>query len=157
MILKRYIASFAIAMMVLMMVLTTGCGREETSSAPSQIKGETPTAQLEANRKDAAKVKDALKGARLAARGLAVAERRIETAKKEARAALGAGATDEQVLAELNGNPSKYPDWKRALADRDELEKKVAQERANGRNAARQLLLEKQGRDASSRHPQTKK
>ena len=41
----------------------------------------------------------------------------------KARAALPAGATDEEVKAELDGHPEKYPEWK-------ELSEKIVQDNA---------------------------
>lgn len=141
MILKRYTAFVALSALALMTVFTAGCGREETACAPVQTKDMTPEERLAENRRDAAKVNDAMKDARLAARGLEVAKRRIKSAEDAARAALGTGATDAQVHAELEKNPVKYPDWKRALADRDQLEERLKQGLAKGRGEARRLLM----------------
>ena len=47
----------------------------------------------------------------------------MEAVIAKARAALPAGATDEEVKAELDGNPEKYPEWK-------SLNEKIAKDNA---------------------------
>ena len=47
----------------------------------------------------------------------------MEAVIAKARAALPQGATDEEVKAELDGNPEKYPEWK-------SLNEKIAKENA---------------------------
>ena len=55
------------------------------------------------------------------ARNETVAE--METVIAKARASLPNGATDEEVKAELDGHPEKYPDWK-------SLNEKIAKDNA---------------------------
>ena len=71
------------------------------------------------------------------ARNATVSE--MEAVIAKARAALPAGATDEEVKAELDGHPEKYPDWKglneRIAKDNAAIEGslKDAQERVRAR------------------------
>lgn len=57
-------------------------------------------------------LKDVLKARKplVRARNATVSE--MESIIAKARAALPAGATDEDVKAELDGHPEKYPEWK---------------------------------------------
>lgn len=79
-----------------------GCGKGETPPAYDRTKDETYRQELKdviANRKPLVK-----------ARNETVSE--MEAVIAKARAALPAGATDDEVKAELEGHPEKYPEWK---------------------------------------------
>ena len=89
-----------------------GC-RKEQSSAYDRTKDPAHRQEL----KDVMNARKPL----VKARNETVSE--MEAVIAKARAALPAGATDEEVKAELDGNPEKYPEWK-------SLNEKIAKDNA---------------------------
>ena len=111
-----------------------GCERKEAVSPEP-----TPSAMTNAPKKVALRADDAAYQAQLkdhiaAQRSVNVAREKIlarmEQVRERARKALPEGATDEQVKAELEGNPRKYPAWGELVAalakNQEELENKKA-------------------------------
>ncbi len=79
-----------------------GCKTSPQTPGYDRTKDETYRHEL----KDVMKARKPL----VKARNETVSE--MEAVIAKARAALPAGATDEEVKAELDGHPEKYPDWK---------------------------------------------
>ena len=112
-----------------------GCERKEAVSPepPAPAVTNAPAKQA-ASRTDDAAYQAQLKDHVAAQRNVNVEREKIlarmEQVRERARKSLPAGATDEQVKAELEGNPRKYPAWGElvsALAkNKEELEDKKA-------------------------------
>lgn len=130
-----------------------GCERREAAPSSPQSapkgqsaatpKGTSPTS-IEARAKD--KDYQAELQASIAAQRRTMAERakiesRIAELRERARKALSEGATDAQVLAELENNPRKYPAWRELSAA---MKANVAEEeklKAVAQSALRQRIL----------------
>ena len=94
-----------------------GCGREEQAApaAPAE-----PAAKRSVSRADDTNYQAQVRGM-IDANRRTYAERqgilaRMEQVRERARKALPANATDEQVMAEIEGNPQKYPAWRELVA-----------------------------------------
>ena len=130
-----------------------GCERRDAaSSSPASApkgqpaatqKGPSPTS-IEARAKD--KAYQAMLQGSVGAQRRTLAERekiesRLARLRERARKALPEGATDAQVLAELENNPRKYPAWRELSAA---MKANVAEEeklRAAAQSALRQRIL----------------
>lgn len=89
----------------------TGCTDEKKlDRKPSRTKDPVYQQQL----KDSLQEQKQINKARFAV------ERELEAVVAQARAALPKDATDEQVKAELDGHPEKYPTWKKLHAKAEE-------------------------------------
>jgi len=75
----------------------------------------------------------------------------MERLRERARAALPDGATDEQVTAELEGNPQKYPAWRELGAARRRAEEAIERNRAAAQATVRRRVL----REVSEQVPRT--
>lgn len=117
-----------------MLVFAVGCDRED-KPVPAQ---KEPAAKP-MSRMDDPKYLEQLKGhiaeQKTVARELNDIERKMEFQRRRARAALGAGATDAQVVAELESNPVKYPEWKHLVGRRSAAEKDMKDRKAKARAA----------------------
>ena len=138
-----------------MLVIAVGCDREKGALPPEQKAAK----DLPSRASDAAylnRLKDLRNGQKKAASERNDIEKKMELERKRARAALGEKATDEQVLAELESNPVKYPQWKYLVGSRNaaEGELKNAREKARteivARLAREQRELEAAGASANS-------
>ncbi len=133
-----------------MLVFAVGCDRE-SKPVPAQNEQAKPMSRLEDP-----KYREQLKGhiaeQKAVARELNDIERKMELQRRRARAALGAGATDAQVLAELEANPVKYPEWKHLVGRRNAAEKAMNDRKAKTRAAiVARIATEKQSaRSAAS-------
>lgn len=67
--------------------------------------------------------------------------RQMDLLAARARAALPAGATDEQVKAELDGNPTKYPGWKTLSDEFAKVNATAEKELANARSIVRRRIM----------------
>ena len=77
-------------------------------------------------------------------------ERKMELERKRAQAALGAKATGEQVLAELEANPVKYPQWKYLVGRLKAVEGEMGERRAKARaEVVARIAREQRERDAA--------
>lgn len=110
-------------------LFTVGCDRDEKPSAPKQAQSRMDdpeyNKQLNGFVKDQGRVAKELHGI----------ERQMELQRKRARAALPEDATDEQILAELEANPVKYPEWPYLKARRSAVQKKMDARRDEARAA----------------------
>lgn len=131
-----------------MLVFAAGCGCEkEHAPEPAQ-----PAAKP-VSRMDDPAYREQLKGLvakqKPVAKDLAEIDDRMNLERKRARAALGKDATDEQVLAELESNPVKYPEWKHLQGRRNAAQKALAANRAEARRAVIARIAQEQ----SESHP----
>ncbi len=111
-----------------------GCERKAAVSPEPPAPAMTNAPKKVAARADDAAYQAQLKDHIAAQRSVNVAREKIlarmEQLRERARKALPEGATDEQVKAELEGNPRKYPAWGELVAalakNQEELENKKA-------------------------------
>ena len=125
-----------------------GCERRETapSNPPPEPEAKPSDTSIEARANDAAyqeKLKGHLADQHRVRERRSKVEARVAKLREIARKALPPGATDEQVEAELDGNPRKYPEWRERIAALKasfaEEEKLVAEAQAT----VRQRILRK--------------
>jgi molybdopterin converting factor small subunit len=120
----------------------TGCGRDDSPA---------PAAPAAAPKKDVSRANDAAYQERLKEFGKerqSIGKRRskIESymaqLREHAKKALPEGATDAQVLAELENNPKKYPAWRELVAAMKESVKEEKQNLAAAQAAVRQRIVQ---------------
>lgn len=132
-----YLAALAL------LVFAAGCGCEKEHAPPPA----QPASKLMSRMDDPA-YREQLKGfvgdQKKIAAELNGIEAKLELQRKRARAALGEGATDAQVLAELEANPVKYPEWKYLLGRRAAAQKEMSDCRAETRNAVLSRIAQEQ-------------
>ena len=68
-------------------------------------------------------------------------KKQMDLLAARARAALPAGATDEQAKAELDGNPAKYPGWKILSAEFAKVSAAAEKELADARSLVRRRIM----------------
>ena len=122
-----------------------GCERKDaTHSAPPASEAK-PAATSVVSRANDAAYQAQVKGFATADlnihRTRAKIEARIEQLRARAKAALPADATDEQVAAELENNPGKYPAWRELDAARKANLAEEEKNRAAAQSAVRQRIL----------------
>ena len=127
-----------------MLVFAVGCDRKD-GPVPAR---EEPAAKPMSRMEDP-KYRERLKGhiaeQKAVARELNDIERKMELQRRRARAARGADATDAQVLAELESNPVKYPEWKHLVGRRNAAEKDMKDRKDKARAAiVARIAAEKQ-------------
>lgn len=122
-----------------------GCERREpVPSAPPAPEAKPAATSVVSRADDAAyqaQVKDLAAGAR---RPLVKREQiraRMDRLRERAKAALAADATEEQVTAELENNPKKYPAWRELVVALNAIPDEVRQNRAAAQSAIRQRIL----------------
>lgn len=127
---KQSIAPFATVAMMLGIAALCGC---EKKPEVYTSRGEDPAYQ------------DALKQTRVRQNQQAAVRARVVPQMEElvarARAALPKGATDEQVKAELEANPGKYPGWKSLSAALAKANAELEKEMGNARATVRARIL----------------
>lgn len=136
--------------MLALLVFAIGCDREEEQSTPAQDK-----AKVQSRMEDPAyrkRLKGFVADQNKVAKELNEIERQMEIQRDRARDALPADATDEQILAELESKPTKYPEWKYLVGRRNVANKAMKQRRAEARAAvlARIAKEQKEQQAASS-------
>jgi hypothetical protein len=77
---------------------------------------------------------------------LAKIKRQMDDLKERARAKLGKDATEEQIKAELDGNPAKYAGWKLLVDAYAKANAKMEKELADVRGIVRRRI-EKEAAD----------
>jgi len=125
----------------------TGCGREESptpSAAPAKDVSRANDTAYQEQLKAFGKDKQGIGNQR------AKIESHMALLRERARKALPEGATDAQVLAELEGNPKKYPAWREltnALKDNwaKEEQNRAAAQAAVRRRIQREIAERAQG------------
>lgn len=130
-----------------------GCERRETapSSPAPEPKGQpaaTPKGpsplSIEARVKDKeyqSKLQGSVEAQRRTLAKRAKVESSIAKLREHARKALPEGATDAQVLAELENNPSKYPAWRELVAALKASRAEEEELKAAAQSALRQRIL----------------
>ncbi len=124
------IAPFATVAMMIVLTAFVGC---EKKSEVYATRGDDP-----AYRK-ALKETRVRQGEKVGVRDRVVSQMQELVAR--ARAALPKNATDEQVKAELDGNPQKYPGWKALSAALAKTDADLEAEMAKARNTVRARIL----------------
>lgn len=132
-ILKRCRAPFIAVSLVLVLICLCGCEDRKTvaPSAPGRTQDEAYLKKLDDGRKalkTPAKVSNRVKSEMMKV---------IETA----RANLPKGATDEQIRAELEGHPDRYPQWKELVAQNAAANASIEKKLEENRNMVRQRIL----------------
>ena len=121
-----------LATVAMMFGLTALCGCEKKAEVYTK-RGEDPSYQ------------EALKQIRVRQNAKAAERARIVSQMQElvdrACAALPKGASDEQVRAEIEGNPEKYPGWKALSAALTKANAGIEKEMAEARSAVRARIL----------------
>ena len=122
-----------------------GCERKETApSSPPAPEAKPAATSVVSRANDAAyqaQVKEHISAQRRTMSERAKIEARIAQLRTRAQAALPADATDEQVLAELENNPRKYPAWRELDAARKANLAEEEKNRAAAQSAVRQRIL----------------
>jgi len=115
-----------------------GCERKESASSAPTVTNNAPVKAV--SRMDDPVYQAQVTNHIAAQRRTNVARERIltrmEQVRERARKALPEGATDEQVKAELENNPRKYPAWRELVAA---LEKNAEESKSN--SAAAQTTI----------------
>ncbi len=120
---------------MLVFAVLAGCEKKREVYA---VRGQDPAYQQE--------LKGVADQKKRTARSYATLAAQMERLRARARAALPAGATDEQVEAELNANPAKYPGWKTLSAAFAEVKADTEKELADARRIVRRRI-EKEAAD----------
>lgn len=76
---------------------------------------------------------------------------RMEQMRERARKALPAGATDEQVKAELEGNPRKYPAWGELVAALAKSQEELENNKASAYATIRRRILREAAEQTSAK------
>ena len=122
-----------------------GCERREAAPSSPPAPEAKPAATSVVSRADDAAYQEQLKGLIADARKPLARRDRIRALMAQLRAraqkALPAGATDEQVTAELENNPQKYPAWRELVAALKAIPDEVQRNRAAAQSAIRQRIL----------------
>ena len=152
---KTCFASRVAALAVL--VFAVGCDREGKPVPAQQEPAAKPMSRMEDP-----KYREQLKGhiaeQKTVARELNDIERKMELQRRRARAALGAGATDAQVVAELESNPVKYPEWRHLVGRRNAAENDMKDRKAKARAAiVARIAAEKQSAKSAASAEQPSK
>ncbi len=140
-------ASRAAALMLL--VFAVGCDREE---APVQA----PAPARPVSRAEDPAYREQLKvhidSQKKVAHDINEIERQMELQRQRARKALGEGATDAQIVAELESNPTKYPEWGHLVGRRNALGNDMKARLAEARAAIlSRISQEKQSVEGSTK------
>ena len=146
-----------------------GCGqKEDLPSAPAPAPKEPPAAapkepppfSIEARAKDKeyqSELQASITAQRRVQEERAKIESRIAEVRARARKALPEGATEAQVLAELENNPKKYPAWRELVAAKKANSAEEQRAKAMAQTAFRQRVLrEKSKGRAQGAEPEAK-
>jgi len=132
-----------------LLVFAVGCDSEEK---PAAVETRRPPGRME----DPA-YKEQLKSMTSAQKKVAAElndiERRMDLERRRARAALGAGATEAQVLAELETNSVKYAQWHYLKGRRNAAEKSMKDRKAETVAAVRARILQETREQGSAASP----
>jgi hypothetical protein len=131
-----------------MLVFAVGCDRESKPAPAQQEPAARPLSRME-DPKYREQLKGHIDDQKAVARELNDIEMKMELQRKRARAALGADATDAQVVAELEANPMKYPEWKYLVGRRNAAERDLKRKR----DEARATVLARIAQEQQSVHP----
>lgn len=120
--------------MALLFAAMCGCERQASVQSPSAA----PSKEAAVPRMRDPEYTNSLKQVQDRRRGVATRRRHVAAKMEElislARAALPAGATEEQVLHELQDNPGKYPGWRELSVKMREINAQAEKELADARS-----------------------
>ena len=132
-----------------------GCERKAAVSPEPPAPAMTNAPKKVAARADDAAYQAQLKDHIAAQRSVNVAREKIlarmEQLRERARKALPEGATDEQVKAELEGNPRKYPAWGELVAALAKNQEELENKKASAQAAIRHRILREAAEQTSAR------
>ena len=133
-----------------------GCERKESASPEPPAPAVTnASAKKAVSRADDAAYQAQLKDHIAAQRSVNVAREKIlarmEQVRERARKALPKGATDEQVKAELEGNPRKYPAWGELVAALAKSQEELENKKASAEAAIRRRILREAAEQTSAK------
>ena len=117
----------------------TGCGRDDSPAPSAPQKKDVSRANDEAYQK---RLEQFAKDKQGISQQRAKIQSRIAELRARARKALPEGATEAQVLAELENNPKKYPAWRELVAAMRESVKEEEQNLAAAQAAVRQRVMQ---------------
>ena len=126
---KRALTPFAAAVLVLVFAALTGCDDKPKVYTDRQ---QDPSYQKE--------LKGTVESQKTLAKSQAKIAAQMERLVTRARAALPEGATDDEIRAELDGHPEKYPGWKTLSATFAEVNASMEKELANARSIVRRRI-----------------
>ena len=132
-----YLAALAL------LVFAAGCGCEK-EHAPAPVQSVAKPASRIDDPEYRARLKGFVGDQKKIAAKLNGIEAKLEQVRERARAVLGKDATDAQVVAELEANPVKYPEWKYLLGRRAAAQKAMSDCRAETRNAVLSRIAQEQ-------------
>ncbi len=133
-----------------------GCERKDTVSPepPAPAVSNAPAKKV-VSRADDAVYQAQLRDGEAAKRRVNVEREklraRMERLRERARKALPEGATDEQVKAELENNPQKYPAWRELVAAVGEAEKDLERNNAAAYATIRRRILRETAEQTSAK------
>ena len=124
----------------------TGCERKEAVSPepPAQPASNAPAAKAESRADDAAYQAQLRESVAEQRRTMTAREKiraQMDKVRERAKKALPPGATDAQVVAEIEGNPQRYPAWRELVAAQGAVEDEVLRNRAAAQAAVRRRVL----------------
>ena len=129
----------------------TGCGRDDS---PAPAAASSAPQKKDVSRANDAAYQERLKGFREERQGSGKQRAKIEShmtlLRDRAKKALPEGATDAQVLAELENNPKKYPAWRELVTALKDIEAREKQNLAAAQAAVRQRI----GQEVAERRAQ---
>ncbi len=132
-----------------------GCERKAAVSPEPPAPAMTNAPKKVAARADDAAYQAQLKDHIAAQRSVNVAREKIlarmEQLRERARKALPEGATDEQVKAELEGNPRKYPAWGELVAALAKNQEELENKKASAQAAIRHRILREAAEQTSAK------
>ena len=133
-----------------------GCERKETASPEPPAPAVTNAqAKKAASRADDAAYQAQLKDHIVAQRNVNIAREKIlarmEQVRERARKALPEGATDEQVKAELEGNPRKYPAWGALVSALAKSQEELENKKASAQAMVRRRILREAAEQTSAK------
>ena len=132
-----------------------GCGREDSADvAPPAQPGKDVSRAHDAAYQE--QIKEFPQEMRRILKERAKVESRMAQLREFAKKALPEGATDAQVLAELENNPKKYPAWRELVAAMKENDVEQERNRAAAQSAVRQRI-QRESAERAGNAPQEKK
>jgi len=141
---EQILAPLVAVVFLLAFAAFDGCERKPDEAVP-QGSGGNASNQVYVSRVDDPAYRKALKDEvarqKRTAMALAKIKRQMDDLKERARVKLGKDATEEQIKAELDGNPAKYAGWKLLVDAYAKANAKMEKELADVRGIVRRRIL----------------
>lgn len=132
-----------------------GCERKKAVSPEPPAPAMTNAPKKVASRADDAAYQAQVRDAIAAQQRTNVAHEKIlarmKQVRERARKALPEGATDEQVKAELEGNPRKYPAWGELVAALAKIQEELENKKASASAVIRRRILREAAEQTSAK------